>query len=92
MSRLRYLLFGCSLAFVTGCMTLDSPSEIGENACGAAEFQQFVGKPLSSFKTEDLSGRVRVIGPNTAVTLDYHADRLNVRHNTRHIITDIFCG
>lgn len=65
--------------------------------CGAERVQDRVGREYSealgeSIRAESGAAAVRVIRPGEAVTLDYRADRLNVRLDDDDIISEIGCG
>ncbi|QTF93227.1 I78 family peptidase inhibitor, partial [Halomonas sp. BM-2019] len=65
--------------------------------CGAGRVQDRVGREYSeslgeSIRDESGAASVRVIRPGEAVTLDYRADRLNVRLDDDDIIAEIGCG
>ncbi len=57
--------------------------------CGASALQDRVGQPVSDFEFDE---DTRIIPPNTAVTQDFLADRLNVELDENGIITRINCG
>lgn len=75
---------------LSACQMTDVADE--SEACMAAEIQQYVGQPLSALDRDDLPQPHRIIGPDTAVTMDFRPDRLNVEHDNARIITRIFCG
>lgn len=65
--------------------------------CGAERVQDRVGRQYSeelgeSIRTESEAATMRVIRPGEAVTLDYRADRLNVRLDEDDRISEIGCG
>jgi hypothetical protein len=65
--------------------------------CGAGQVQDRVGREFSealgeAIQAESGAATMRVIRPGEAVTLDYRADRLNVRLDENDIITEIGCG
>ncbi|MCC5990942.1 MAG: hypothetical protein JJT99_00315 [Rhodobacteraceae bacterium] len=63
------------------------------DACGAAALQGLLGQELTAFKAlPDTASTTRIIGPDTAVTMDYRPERLNIEHDKDDIITRIYCG
>jgi len=57
--------------------------------CGAANAQNQIGRNINGLI---VPSHIRVIGPDTLVTLDYLPHRMNVRHNAAGIITAVYCG
>lgn len=62
------------------------------DACGAAELQYLVGKPGVILDGMRFSQDVRVIQPDTAVTMDFNPDRLNFWLDERDVIVKVVCG
>lgn len=65
--------------------------------CGAERVQDRIGREYSealeaSIRQQSGAASMRVIRPGEAVTLDYRADRLNVRLDDDDIISEIGCG
>ena len=70
------------------------PPVMPDATCGAEYMQDRIGKEaaLFDFSETNLDRPVRVIPPNSAVTMDYRADRLNVDLDAQGNITRIWCG
>ena len=51
----------------------------GHDTCGMAAFQNLIGKPASEIDRSKLPPRARVIMPGQMVTMDFSAQRLNIR-------------
>lgn len=87
-----------ALAALSGCATtLPEPLPGNGPSCGAARVQNFVGKrltPANDQAIRDISRArdVRRLAPNSAMTMDYRSDRINIFHNNRNRITRINCG
>jgi hypothetical protein len=64
----------------------------GVNQCGALDLQYLVGAPASELDRMRFNKPVRVIYPDTAVTMDYSADRLNFEVDRTGRITRVNCG
>ena len=64
----------------------------GVNQCGALDLQFLVGGPASALDTMRFNKPVRVIYPDTAVTMDYNPDRLNFEVDRTGRISRVNCG
>ncbi|WP_240454097.1 I78 family peptidase inhibitor [Halomonas sp. NO4] len=69
----------------------------GDDACGAGRVQDRVGQTYSEALGQSLqqasgADALRVMRPGHAYTLEYRADRLNVRVDEAGVITAIGCG
>lgn len=67
------------------------------DACGAERVQDHIGRAHDAalgeaIRAESGAASMRVVRPGEAVTLDYRADRLNVRLDADGIIAEIVCG
>lgn len=77
------------------CQTGTPPPSTPERApdtCGAAGYDHLIG---TQHDARDFAapGRVlRIIPPNSAVTMDYNTERLNVDIDDRGRVTRIWCG
>ena len=69
-------------------MTDDMPQP---DSCNAAAYQALIG---TAADTADFSGHksVRIIPPNSAITMDYNPERLNVVTDAAGIIQKLSCG
>lgn len=68
------------------------PPEDTAGACGAFGLQDLVGQPVKGLETMRFDQVVRIIRPDTAVTMDYSAERLNIEVDEADIITRVSCG
>ncbi|MGM0982547.1 MAG: I78 family peptidase inhibitor [Pseudomonadota bacterium] len=69
----------------------------GDDACGAGRVQDRVGRAFdealrASLREQSGAEALRVMRPGEAHTLDYRAERLNVRLDERGRITALDCG
>jgi hypothetical protein len=69
----------------------------GPDTCNAAALRGHVGEPLDvtmlqSFENIVPSHRVRVIAPDTPVTMDMVPERANVKTDKHSVILSITCG
>lgn len=70
----------------------DTPAKNVKDACGASALQVLVGMRASEIDLKDHKGDVRIIGPDTAVTMDYVPERLNISTDANGAIKRITCG
>ncbi|MDZ4762160.1 MAG: I78 family peptidase inhibitor [Alphaproteobacteria bacterium] len=63
-----------------------------EDACNAAQYAPMVGEPAGLVGIPPASPSVRHIRPDTEVTMDFRADRLNIDINADDMITGFRCG
>ncbi|MBF9059475.1 hypothetical protein HKCCSP123_09815 [Rhodobacterales bacterium HKCCSP123] len=64
----------------------------GEDLCGASGFQGLVGQSGEIARMLELEQPVRVIPPNSAVTMDYRPDRINFELDDADRIAVVRCG
>lgn len=78
---------------VAGCKS-DTPADFAdaEDACGASALQDLVGENISALPSFPAEKRVRVIAPDSAVTMDHAPSRLNVTHDRENVILHVYCG
>jgi hypothetical protein len=67
------------------------PPSIDEPACGAEGLQDLVGRSRQVLQTMKFARETRIIGPDTAVTMDYRTDRLNIEYDKAGVITRVAC-
>jgi hypothetical protein len=68
--------------------TVDADSD----TCGAAQYQNYVGKPMSSLEGVRIESQVRAIPYNSAVTMDFNLRRLNFLGDSEDKIIRVYCG
>lgn len=54
------------------------PATPSADACGALQYEALIGKPLTEPGVPAEGPNVRYIRPDTQVTMDFRADRLNI--------------
>lgn len=69
-----------------------SPTAPTDDACGKAKYAALIGKPATDSAVPPASPAVRHLLPNTQVTMDFRADRLNIEINAEGVITGMKCG
>lgn len=92
------------LLAASGCMAMTPPTGGIDAAapaagmrCDAEEAQQFIGRKATDALGQTLlsmtkSRTLRWGGPETAFTMDYREDRVNVIYDAGGTITRIYCG
>ncbi|MFS2222380.1 I78 family peptidase inhibitor [Pantoea sp. B65] len=68
------------------------PVDTENDRCGAAQYQNYIGKPLSSLETVKFATPVRAIPHNGAVTMDFNLNRLNFQGDVSGKISRVYCG
>jgi hypothetical protein len=90
MRRIRPFALFVPLA-LSACVAATPPTD-PENACGAAGFQGLVGQQGQIARMLVLDQPLRVIPPNSAVTMDYSPSRINFELDAADRITAVRCG
>jgi hypothetical protein len=67
------------------------PANSPPDACGAAQYASLVGQPITAAGVPAEGPSVRYIRPNTQVTMDFRADRLNIDIDANEMITGFRC-
>lgn len=67
------------------------PNAPGADACGAVQYAALVGKAITEPGVPPEGPNVRYIRPDTQVTMDFRADRLNVDIDAAGVITGFRC-
>lgn len=90
MRRIRpFALFAA--VTLSACVAAPTPPD-PETACGAAGFQGLVGQSGQIARLLVLEAPIRVIPPNSAVTMDYRPERINFELDAADRITAVRCG
>jgi hypothetical protein len=87
----------CLMVAMAGCTPLpdqELPPAMPptENACGAADLQDLVGRNATVLETMRFGQTTRILRPGMAVTMDFSAERLNIEINDANIIEAVTCG
>jgi len=81
-----------STVLLFGCNTATSPNAPNtDQRCKLETFQKLLWRPEAALAGMDLKG-VRVIQPNSAVTMDYRPNRTNVVIGNSGRIERVYCG
>lgn len=101
----KHLSVIAPLTAIAACTTMPAPQDMqrsqsdtgGKLICDAETVQSFVGQTIKAETGEQILVRsgaasLRWGPPDSAWTMDYRADRVNVRYDRAMTITDITCG
>lgn len=94
------LVTACSVPVAEGAQPPGQYPEFGRTAdkeCRAADFSRWIGKPATAAlaaEARDAAGAatVRWLQPGQVVTMEYRADRLNIRLDAANKVLSIGCG
>ncbi|MBT8498569.1 MULTISPECIES: I78 family peptidase inhibitor [Pantoea] len=83
---------------LTACQSASKPDTASvaqdpeADRCGASQFQNYVGKPLTALQGQHFEQKVRAIPYNSAVTMDFNLNRLNFLADKNGNISSVYCG
>ena len=85
------------IVLLASCQSASHPQQVAnyvpdDDMCGASQFQNFVGKPLTSIENMRFGTESRAIAYNSAVTMDFNLRRLNFLAGENGNITRVYCG
>ena len=99
MKLFAHAIFGLTL--LSGCATSDQangePEQPASGICDASAVQSYVGEMANEetgtkILAESGARTLRWGAPDSAWTMDYREDRVNVRHDADMVILTIGCG
>lgn len=90
MNAKSFTLLALPFLALMACDPLATPA--GPDECGASGLQDLVGQPADRLATMRFIAPMRVIRPDSAVTMDYSAERINIAVDNRGYITGVTCG
>ena len=91
-------LLVAGLFALTACQSASQPDtarvaqDPETDRCGASQFQNYVGKPLTALQGQHFDQQVRPIPYNAAVTMDFNLSRLNFLADKNGTISSVYCG
>lgn len=88
---MRYISVPLLLTVLAACQS-PMPFEPVTDACGSLKYLSMVGTKIDAAGADSFPAGSRVIRPDTVVTRDYRAERLNVHVNAKGTIERIDCG
>ncbi|MBH1974091.1 MAG: hypothetical protein I8H94_03340 [Rhodobacteraceae bacterium] len=80
------------LAACVAATPAPAPGPVDLSSCSSDAVQSLIGSNIASVDTRPLAKTVRIIPPNTAVTMDYNPQRLNIETDARGVIVRMTCG
>ncbi|QYX56176.1 hypothetical protein K1T73_14070 [Roseovarius sp. SCSIO 43702] len=89
------LLAGAALMALSACQTGEDDSDATgpeQDACGASQYADRIGTDHEQYDFTAPDRPLRIIPPDSAVTLDHRPERLNVDIDEDGKITRIWCG
>lgn len=82
-----------TLILLAGCAaTTQTLPPQGEDTCNAAAYADLIGQNATALERVLLLGKVRVIRPGDAVTMDFLPERINFMIGANETIQSIDCG
>lgn len=63
-----------------------------DDMCGASQFQNYVGQPLSQVVNQRFGTEARAIAYDSVVSMDFNLRRLNFMANKQGTIVRVYCG
>lgn len=78
-------------AILSACAA-ETTDPVTKDTCGAAGLEHLVGQDMSALAAMTFPDTTRFIPPDTAITMDYRAERLNFDLDEAGLITRIWCG
>lgn len=91
---MKPMIFAFALCGMAAACVPEDGAQPGpvENACGAAELQYLVGRPASVLETMRFGVETRILRPDTAMTMDFRAERLNISIDAAEKINRVYCS
>ena len=86
------ILAGCMVTVLAACQPSVPDAGPDLASCGADALQGLVGQPASVLETMKFGQETRIIRPDTAVTMDFRPDRLNIEIDVAERISIVRCG
>lgn len=88
-----------ALLLLSACATAETPAGPPQNAdgataadtCGANAYRRLIGHPATEIDRATLPPRTRVIMPGQMITMDFSAERLNIRVAPDGKVTEVGC-
>ncbi len=78
------------VAEAPAAMPANAAEATAQDTCGHAQYSALVGTNIAA-ATFPAESDIRIIQPNTPVTQDFRADRLNVLTDANGVITSLEC-
>ncbi|HBP30074.1 MAG TPA: hypothetical protein DD666_11730 [Advenella kashmirensis] len=89
---MKQLIAAIPLVFLAACQSPVSSQAQNEDQCGAKNRQSLVGTQETALNKSTLPKATRIIHPDSVVTMDYSAQRLNIHVGKDGKISRVTCG
>ncbi|HLU04697.1 MAG TPA: I78 family peptidase inhibitor [Advenella sp.] len=89
---MKQLTAAISLVMLAACQSTAPGQPQAEDQCGAQSHQNLVGTREADLNKSSLPKATRMIHPDSVVTMDYSAQRLNVYVGKDGKINRVTCG
>ncbi|MGX9936787.1 I78 family peptidase inhibitor [Advenella kashmirensis] len=89
---MKQLIVAIPLVMLAACQTPAPGQAQTEDQCGANSRQSLVGTQETALNKSTLPKATRIIHPDSAVTMDYSAQRLNIHVGKDGKISRVTCG
>ncbi len=63
-----------------------------EDTCAKDDFRRYLGQASGDIPQDALPPRARIVGPDTRVTMDFSAERLNILTDENGMVIGFRCG
>lgn len=96
MTRLVFSIIVSSM-FLSACQDVGTSKlpalpDVTQDTCGGAQYGGLIGRDATVLEGVLILRQVRVLRPNSMMTMDYRAERLNFQVGEDGTLTRIFCG
>jgi hypothetical protein len=84
-----------ALVALAGCIGEDDEAQqrtLGAAVCDPAAFSFLIGKPVAALDGVLTPEAMRIVEPDSMVTMDHNPERLNVHLDDKGIIREVRCG
>ena len=90
-----------AMALLAGCSSVQTPTPIparptlpaaDQDTCQGRQYSQLIGQDATALERVLIMRQVRVLHPDSVMTMDFRAERLNFEVGADSKISGIFCG
>lgn len=89
---MKKLVIFAPLLMLAACQTSTPEQTQNDDACGANRHQSLIGTPETDLNKSALGRNTRIIHPDSVMTMDYSAQRLNVYVDKEGKVSRVTCG
>ena len=89
---MKSLIVIAPLLMLAACQTPTPGQTQNEDACGANRHQSLIGTAEPDLNKSALGRNTRILHPDSVVTMDYSAERLNVYLDKDGKVSRVTCG